>query len=398
MKKVTPVPAVVMAFILTLPGCDSSCGWGGCAQPALPIERSVAGVWIGDAVTPAPADVFTSFEFDANGPFSVGTSPRTAAFSNGVAEARGIPEFYVTGNFAWHILVGTSATVTFETLPSSLSFWVRTENPTDVSEIRIIDDTGALIQSVTPTDVYQEIVVTRMAGETFIGSFDVTSTSGGDVVIDDLTFGFGSTTESIDCVITTSLEAACVLTQTATDEVVAAAQAAIQVANGNQISGTGTLYATPGFVLTDGSVVAALTITGGTFVERGTLDLTVNAAGVTSSVSTIFDAVYDRGSSLDTVAGVYTSFDIFGDPSSFAIDANGAISMQSNAGCIANGQVTIIDALFNAYGVSLEVNNCAGLDGSYDGLGVTQDMNTTDDEFPFAVFSGQTTIVGDPVK
>jgi hypothetical protein len=124
----------------------------------------------------------------------------------------------------------------------------------------------------------------------------------------------------------------------------------------------------------------------------------VNAAGVTSSVSTIFDAVYDRGSSLDTVAGVYTSFDIFGDPSSFAIDANGAISMQSNAGCIANGQVTIIDALFNAYGVSLEVNNCAGLDGSYDGLGVTQDMNTTDDEFPFAVFSGQTTIVGDPVK
>jgi len=95
---------------------------------------------------------------------------------------------------------------------------------------------------------------------------------------------------------------------------------------------------------------------------------------------------------------VYTTFDIFGDPSSFAIDSNGAISAQSDSGCIANGQVTIIDGFFNAYDVSLDVNGCAGLDGSYDGLGITQDTNATNDEFPFAVFSGQTTIVGAPVK
>jgi hypothetical protein len=342
--------------------------------------------------------VSTSFEFDANGPFSVGTSPRTATFSNGVAEARGTPEFHITGDFSWYVLVGTSATVTFETLPSSLSFWVRTENPADVSEIQIFDEAGALIQSVTPTDVYQEIDVTRLAGETFIGTFDVNSTSGGDVIIDNLTLGFSSTTDGIDCVVAISLEVACVLTDTATDEVIGAAQAAIQVTNNNQVSGTGVLYAAPGFVLTDGSVVTALTITGGTFIERDTLNLTVDAAGVTSTVSTLYDAIYERGSSLDTVGGVYSSFDIFGDPSSFAIDANGAISAQSNSGCIANGQVTIIDGLFNAYDVDLDVSGCAGLDGSYDGLGITQDSNATDDEFPFAVFSGQTTIVGAPVK
>jgi hypothetical protein len=95
---------------------------------------------------------------------------------------------------------------------------------------------------------------------------------------------------------------------------------------------------------------------------------------------------------------VYTTFDIFGDPSSFAIDANGAISGQSNSGCVTNGQVAIIDGLFNAYDVSLVVSDCAALNGSYDGLGITQDSDATDDEFPFAVFSGQTTIVGAPVK
>ena len=398
MKNTGFVSAAAIAVMLIQSGCDSSCSWGGCAQPVLPIEQSVAGVWAGDAVTPAPADLSTSFEFGAVGPFSVGTSPRTVTFSNGAAESRGIPGFYVTGISAWHILVGTSATVTFETLPSSLSFWVRTENATDVSEIQIFDEAGALIQSLTPTDVYERIDVTRMAGESFIGTFDVTSTNGGDVIIDDLTLGFSSTTDGIDCVVATNRDVACALTDIATGEVIAAAQATVQVTNVDQVSGIGTLYATPGYVLTDGSDVAALTITGGTFIEGDTLDLTVTAAGATTTVSTIYDAIYERGSSLDTVAGVYTTFDIFGDPSSFAIDANGAISGQSNSGCVTNGQVAIIDGLFNAYDVSLVVSDCAALNGSYDGLGITQDSDATDDEFPFAVFSGQTTIVGAPVK
>ena len=398
MKSLSVFPAVAMVVMLVLAGCGSSCPWNGCPLPALPIERSVAGVWGGVAVTPAAEDVFTSFEFDAVGPFSVGTSPRTATFSNGVAETRGIPGFYVTGDFAWHILVGTSATVTFETLPSSLSFWVRTENATDVSEIQIFDEIGMMIQSVTPTDVFQEIVVTRSAGETFIGTFDVNSTSGGDVVIDDLTLGFSSATDAIGCVVAETLEVVCVLTDLDTDEIIGAAQAAVQVTNTGQVSGTGTLYAAPGFVLNDGSVVAALTITGGSFSERNTLDLTIDAAGVTTTVSTTYDAIYERGSDLATVAGVYTTFDIFGDTSSFAIDANGAISAQSNSGCIANGQVTIINAIFNAYDLSLDVTNCAGLDGSYDGLGITQDMNATDDEFLFGVFTSQTAIIGAPVK
>ena len=398
MNRTASFSSVAAVLLLMMPGCDSSCSWGGCPLPALPIEQTPTGIWSGEAVTPALPDVATSFEFDADGPFTVGTSPRTATFSDGVAESRGAAGFYVTGEFAWHILLGTSASVTFETLPSSLSFWVRTQNATDISEVQVFDQNGALIESMTPTDAFQEVVVTRAAGETFIGSFDVISTNGGDVIVDDLTIGFSSTTDSVDCVVSETLEIACVVTDTVMDEMVSAASATIQVSNINQVTGTGTLYAVPGSVLVDGSVLAPVTISGGTFSERNTLDLIVQAAGVTTTISATYDPVYERGSSIDTVAGVYTSFDIFGDTSSFVIDANGAIAAQSNSGCVANGQVTIIDGNFNAYDVSLNVNNCAGLNGSYGGLGITQDRNAVDDEFPFAVFTGQTAIVGTPAK
>ena len=119
-----------------------------------------------------------------------------------------------------------------------------------------------------------------------------------------------------------------------------------------------------------------------------------DAAGATSIITTVFDPVYNRPSDLATIAAVYSTFDISGDPSSFAIDATGAITGQSNSGCVLNGQVSIIDAGFNAYDVSLDLSICGGLNGMYDGLGLTQDGNATDDIFIIAVFSGQSALVG----
>ena len=205
-------------------------------------------------------------------------------------------------------------------------------------------------------------------------------------------------TDDIGCIVAENLEFACVITDTATGNVIASAQGTVQIANGNQVSGSGTLYAVPGFTLNDGSTVAALTITGGTVSARNTLDLTIDAAGATPTVSTTYDAIYERGGDLAVVAAVYTSFDIFGDPSSFTIDATGAISGQSNTGCVINGQVTIIDAGFNAYDVTLDVASCGGLNGMYDGLGLTQDAVAMDDLFVFAVFTAQSTIVGEAEK
>ncbi|MEN8259066.1 MAG: hypothetical protein ABFS02_00505, partial [Pseudomonadota bacterium] len=190
-----------------------------------------------------------------------------------------------------------------------------------------------------------------------------------------------------------------IVTYATTDDFVAGVQGTVQV-NGSQVTGTGTLFAAPGTTLPDGSTFTPLTITG--TLSGESLDLTIDAAGVSISVSTTFAAsVYNRGSALATVAGVYSTFDFphrFGDPASFSVDANGVIFSQSTAGCVSNGQISIIDANFNAYDVTLDVTLCGALNGMYDGLGLTVDAKATDDHFIFSVFTSQSVINGHATK
>ncbi len=162
---------------LLLSAFIGACGGGGGGAAAPPAQST--------------CHLSTSFEFNATGPFCIGTSPFTATFSSGVTESTGEASLYSTGNFAWFVRSGTSATVTFETLPSTVTFFVRTEFAGTVSDIQILDENGDLIMSVTPTNVFQQVVVNRDPGQTLIGSIVVTSTSGGDVVIDDFIFVVG---------------------------------------------------------------------------------------------------------------------------------------------------------------------------------------------------------------
>ena len=135
---------------------------------------------------PSACRTSTSFEFNATGPFCIGTSPLTATFSSGVSKSEGDPDLYSSGNFAWHVLSGTSATVTFDTNPSTVTFFVRSENLGTVSDIQVLDENDDLIMPVIiPTTVFVQVMVSRNPGDTLIGSIIVTSTSGGDVVIDD---------------------------------------------------------------------------------------------------------------------------------------------------------------------------------------------------------------------
>ncbi len=394
----------------------SACGGGGGSgftppppPPPPPAAQNPAGVWVGQSVTTAAADVFTSFEFSAAGGFVDGTTPYRATYSNGNAETRNTGSLYISGSNAWHILSGTSATVTFETLPNTLTFFVRTEFAADVSNIDIFDADGALIQNVVPTNVYQPlnapISVVRGAGQTLIGSVVVTSTSGGDVVIDDLTIGysgsgFAGATDDIDCAVADTLEFACILRDTVTGVAVATVGGTVQVTNNTDVSGSGMLYAVPGSVLADGNTFANVTISAGTVSEASTLDLTVEAAGTTSTVSTTYDVIYESASNLVTIEAVYPTFDIFGEMSAFTIDAMGMISGQS-VNCILNGQVTIINAAFNVYDVSVTVTNtaaCAVADGTYNGLGSSADDTVMDDAFVFAAFTADMAIAGQAVK
>jgi hypothetical protein len=173
----------------------------------------------------------------------------------------------------------------------------------------------------------------------------------------------------------------------------------VKVTNVNQVSGSGRAYAAPGYVLADGSsVVANFTITSGTVSERNTIDLTFSSLGQSGTFSGTFDPIYDRDSSLATVAGSYAAFDVFGDPASFSIDSNGALFSQTQSGCVGNGEVRVIDSRFNGYAVNATVSNCPGLNGDYEGLALTADFAATNDVFLFGVFKSTTAILGAPVK
>ena len=92
-------------------------------------------------------------------------------------------------------------------------------------------------------------------------------------------------------------------------------------------------------------------------------------------------------------------FDVFGDPASFSIDANGALFSQTASGCVGNGQVSVVNPHFNGYNMSVTVSNCPGLNGSYTGLGITTDAGSgTNNVFLFGVFNNLSAILGAPLK
>ena len=139
----------------------------------------------------------------------------------------------------------------------------------------------------------------------------------------------------------------------------------------------------------------------GTVVEGTSLGLTIDSFGLSIAVTAAFDSDFDRASDLATVAAVYTTFDIYGDASSFAIDAAGVIAGQTVSGCMLSGQVSVIDATTNAYDVNLiaDAATCGALGGNYDGLGTIADDVVMDDSFVLVVFvDGQSMIAGEGVK
>ncbi len=110
--------------------------------------------------------------------------------------------------------------------------------------------------------------------------------------------------------------------------------------------------------LIDGSKFASCTAAG-TIRERQSLSLTTDCTtdlGADSTVSALllYDNLYDRDSSLATIAGTYNDFTVI-----LTIDANGVLFEQDPlTGCVFNGQVSIIDNDFNAYDVLLDVSGC----------------------------------------
>jgi hypothetical protein len=155
--------------------------------------------------------------------------------------------------------------------------------------------------------------------------------------------------------------------------------------------------------------VAQITVTGdsfglgggsfslsGTIDERSSLDLTGDIGAYSGlTVSATYDTLYETDSSLATIEGVYSRASIGNDPASFSIDANGVLYSQAQSGCVHNGQVSVIDARYNAYAVAISVGNCGAADGDYMGLATYESASGT---FKFIATSSTGAISGGPSR
>jgi hypothetical protein len=155
--------------------------------------------------------------------------------------------------------------------------------------------------------------------------------------------------------------------------------------SGTSISGSYTGLLPFGFMFFDGSTCGTGTFSG-TVRERQSITATFNfktSSGASDSGSGTFNynALYDRDSSLATIAGNYL------DPDTGAVinvNSNGVIfSQDAVTGCVLNGQVSIIDSRYNVYRVEYQFESCEGfqvyLNGTTaTGIGVLD--NTVDPE------------------
>ena len=112
----------------------------------------------------------------------------------------------------------------------------------------------------------------------------------------------------------------------------------------------------------DGSSTASCTASG-TFDERSNIALsgaclTRSGSSFDLPITFTYDDRYERESSLNEIAGMYRE-PPFSDV--WTIDSMGVLFMQmADLGCVVNGQVSVIDPQWSAYGMSVMYSNCSG--------------------------------------
>jgi hypothetical protein len=109
----------------------------------------------------------------------------------------------------------------------------------------------------------------------------------------------------------------------------------------------------------------------GTVAERSSLALSyqfTTDAGTASNgtLNLSYNSLYDVDSSLAAISGNYTDAS---SGNTVSVSGSGAITSQDPVTlCVVNGQVSIIDAMYNAYAVTYEYSNCTGTSAALNGV------------------------------
>ena len=146
--------------------------------------------------------------------------------------------------------------------------------------------------------------------------------------------------------------------------------------DGNAFSGASFAFAPRGGTFINGSPTTTGSMSG-TLVERSSASATYSLdTGEQGTFELFYDSAYERSSSLAKMSGTWT------DPQSntFTVDANGSIFGQDGFGCVYTGNVSIIDPLYNVYRLTINVTNCADINGTYTGLGTIGDRVAANDD------------------
>lgn len=139
--------------------------------------------------------------------------------------------------------------------------------------------------------------------------------------------------------------------------------------NGTSASAQFTGYTAGGFIFQDGSTRGTGSLSG-TVQARSSFNATSSfktSAGNSNSnsISLTYSALYDRDSSLATLAGNFRDI-VTG--TILNINSSGqAFAQNAATGCVLNGSASIINPQFNAYRVQYAYSSCQGADAFLNG-------------------------------
>jgi len=161
--------------------------------------------------------------------------------------------------------------------------------------------------------------------------------------------------------------------------------------SGNELSANFVGYVPFGEKFDDGSTTGVGSLSGN-LDERSSITADINfttsrGAASQSTIALSYDPIYERDSSLESIAGNYLDTE-----SNVVINVNNdgeLFSQDPRSHCITNGTVSVIDPAFNLYRVEYTFSNCKGHHQEVLNGTVAAGLATLDDtQFPEAMIMG----------
>lgn len=135
------------------------------------------------------------------------------------------------------------------------------------------------------------------------------------------------------------------------------------------VTGTGNAFAAAAATLPDGTLTSVLSLTG-TVTERSQIVGRYSYGGESGRMLLNYQSsLYDKPSSLATLAGVYTFATVGTLSATITIDNGGVLMLNRSDGCISNGAFRLIDPTANAYEGTWTTSTCGAANGEWTVLG-----------------------------